>query len=165
MTEFYVCHFEDEPEKVSLYNLIEARLFSSGKFESCEIEPRGNGDTGYDIDVMISNNSHQIHYIIFPHISAMLDVVSEEKWANVIATIFDLDLGHGRPDGVAVARQLAAQSWPLQSSLSWILTGYPVETMRRLDDDGLTIAVIGKPANLRPIRDQIVDALFARLEV
>jgi len=159
MQTYYICHFEDEPDKIDLPDLIEAGLYAKRKFNTCTIESDGS-----DHRILIEKGGRrfEICYVVRDTLEAMRGAVPEASQCEVIAILLDMHLGTGQKSGARIIADLKSSGFSCKHV--WMLTAYPMEAREQLLGQGLKNRVISKPANLRLIRDEIVAIFMARVE-
>jgi len=153
-----ICHYEDEPQRVELPHLIEIGLFQLACFSETDIESEDDTRT-HKISFVHEGIPHVVHYFIRltpEEMRACLRKVGPD--CSVILSMMDLSMSGSLETGAAIVRERCAEG---SGGEIWMVTGYPVETRRILQESNLDVRVIAKPYNHLKVRDEILDILVS----
>jgi hypothetical protein len=155
-----ICHFEDEPQRVDFPDLIEIALFQHPDFSDTAIESADDART-HVITFAYKGANHTLFYFIRNTAAEMQDcLASAGPDCRVVLSMMDLSINGDRESGASMVRDRLAENG---SGEIWMVTGYPVEARRLLDEGDLNVRVIAKPPNHRLLRDEILALLLGAL--
>jgi hypothetical protein len=152
-----ICHYEDEPQRVDFPDLIEISLFQRDEFSKTEIVSAKDSRT-HVIKFRHSGKPHTLHYFIRETVVEMRESLREVGGrCRVVLSMMDLSLNGDREKGAYLVQERVQEA---EGEQIWMVTGYPVEARRILDELDLDVRVIAKPPNHRVLRDEIVEILL-----
>jgi hypothetical protein len=158
-TTWAICHYEDEPHKIDFPELIEIALFQHPDFSETDIES-DPAQQNHVIRFTYRGNEHVLHYLLRYSVQDMRQTLAQiEPPCRVILSMMDLSVGNAadREEGAYMVKERLEES---ADETIWMVTGYPVEAKRILEELGLDVRIVAKPPNHRQVRDEIVELLL-----
>lgn len=152
-----ICHFEDEPGKVALPELIESGLYDLEDVTDSSIE-WDTARSRYTITYTYLNKARLITYLVEDGKEAMDRVLASIGECRQILHIVDMALGNDKNAGARIVRELIASG--VGEEKIWMLTAYASEALGQTREMKRSIRIISKPANFRSIRDAILELVL-----
>jgi hypothetical protein len=156
ITPLVICHYEDEPGKVGLPELIEAGLYDSDDVSDSKIEWPPTRKR-YSITYTYQDRPQSIIYLVEDSKKGMDEVLASIGKRKEILHIVDTSLGSDKSAGPKIVRSLAKAG--VDCGRIWMLTAYAAEALRRTQEMKITIKIISKPPNFRDLRDSILQLI------
>lgn len=155
-----ICHYEDEPQRVDLPNLIEIALFQHPDFGETTIQV-SEDDRTYRLSFLYAGRPNVLYYFIRETLVEMRErLASAEPACSVILNMVDMSLSGHRHAGASIVQKCLSEG---VSGALWMLTGYPMEAQRILQEQGLNVRIVAKPYYHSMLRDEIVNILIAAM--
>lgn len=158
ITPLVICHYEDEPAKVVLPELIETALYDSDDVSNSRIEWPPSRQR-YSITYSYRDRPQSIIYLIEDSKKSMEDALASIGKCREILHIVDTSFGSDRLAGTKIVRCLVNSG--VDCSRIWMLTAYAADAKRRTQEMKIAIKIISKPPNYRDLKDSILDLLAA----
>jgi len=148
-----ICHFEDEPGKVVLPEIIYLGLDDTDGV----IDARINWPVERD-RYTISFNYLDVHqtliYFVERTEAAMATALKSLGNCRKILYIVDTSLGSDKSAGTKIVRNLVRSG--VDSDAIWMLTAYGNEALRQIREMKLAVNVISKPPDFADLCDKIL---------
>lgn len=155
-----ICHFEDEPGKVVLPEIIASGLYDSDDVEDTRTEwPPSR--TRYTISYTYLKVPQQIIYLVEDGEKAMAAALEAIGNSKIILYIVDTSLGSDKLAGTKIVGNLVKAG--VDSRLIWMVTAYANAALRRIQEMKLDVNVISKPPDTADLRDKILQRVSEHL--
>jgi hypothetical protein len=151
-----ICHYEDEPARVDIPELIESGLYETDNVTDSKIT-WPDSRTRYTITYAYFKNPYSIIYLVESNEKAMDEALASIGTHRKILHIVDMSLGSDKSAGTKIIENLVASGVAFDDI--WMLTAYAAEALRRTKEMKINVRIISKPPNHRDIRDTILQRI------
>lgn len=154
ITPLVICHFEDEPGKVVLPEIVGLGLSDCDGVKDRRTE-WPSSRTKYTISYTYLNEPQSIIYLIEGDEKAMADALASIGEHKVILYVVDTSLGSDKSAGTKIVRNLVRAG--VDSRFIWMVTAYANEALRRIREMNIDVKVISKPPDTADLCDRIIQ--------
>ena len=155
--QIFIRHFEDEPQRVDLPELIEMALYQTDGVTNCKIEFAEERDR-YNITFSRGDMDWHLIYVVGETLERIDSALASSEGTKLLLDIVDMSIGSNRSAGIGIVGELIG--FGINQQNIWMLTAYFVEARTHCNEKEWKVRIISKPPNHRMIRDDIIEKIL-----
>lgn len=156
ITPLVICHFEDEPGKVVLPEIIACGLDDTEGVKNTRTKwPASRAR--YTISFTYLNVPQLIIYLVEGSENAMKAALKTIGKRKEILYIVDTSLGSDKSAGTKIVRNLVKSG--VDSRSIWMVTAYANQASRRIREMKIDVNVISKPPDTADLCDKVLQLI------